>query len=70
MNENSLLSRTMRLLRDRPQSLPLTQVARDSGVGYEWLKKLYYGHIPDPGVNKIERLHAYLTAQGIVESAA
>jgi hypothetical protein len=31
-----------------------------SGLGYEWLKKLRAGKIPDPGVNNIQKLHDFL----------
>ena len=31
--------------------LPL--LAKETGLGYQWLKKFTQGHIPDPGISKI-----------------
>lgn len=39
------------------------EVAEATGLGYEWLAKLSQGAIQDPGVNKIERLHKFLSEQ-------
>ena len=43
----------------------LPTVARETGLGLEWLRKLVAGHIQDPGVSKIEKLSNYIakTAQ-------
>lgn len=56
--EQPLLDRTLDLLRNCDVSLP--ELANMSGLGYEWLKKLKAGDIPDPGVNKIQKLHDFL----------
>jgi hypothetical protein len=34
-----------------------------SGLGYEWLKKLKADDIPDPSVNRIQKLHDFLNAR-------
>ncbi len=38
----------------------LPTVAKDTGLGLEWLRKLVAGHIQDPGVIKVEKLRAYM----------
>lgn len=60
--EKNLHERTMALLRDRPENVSLRKISNDTGLGYEWLRKLLYEGIPDPGVNKIETLYHYLSA--------
>lgn len=69
MSDTTLLGQTLALLRNRPATLSLAQIARDTELNYEWLKKLSYGHIPDPGVTKVERLHGYL-ARAASDAAA
>lgn len=60
MDTTSLLDTTVALLRDRGR---YREVAEATGLGYDWINKLVQGQIKDPGVNKIERLHKYLTAE-------
>lgn len=55
MDQRPLLDRTFELL--EKCELPLKQIATKSNLGYEWLKKLKAGDIPDPSVNKIQALH-------------
>jgi adenylosuccinate lyase len=38
----------------------LPSVAREAGLGLEWLRKLVAGQIHDPGASKIEKLRAYM----------
>lgn len=59
--KHHLLDRTMVLLKECP--LPLPEIARGADVGFEWLKKLKAGEIPEPGVNRIQRLHDFLVLQ-------
>jgi len=63
---SDLLSNTVHLLSvaDEPRHV----IAKNAGVGYEWLAKFAQGRIPDPGVSRVQRLHDYLTRQQ--ESAA
>jgi transcriptional regulator with XRE-family HTH domain len=58
MDTISLLDTTVTLLRDRGR---YREVAEATGLGYDWINKLVQGQIKDPGVNKIERLHKYLS---------
>ena len=41
----------------------LPAVAKETGVGLEWLRRLTGGHIRDPGYSKIEKLRTYMNKQ-------
>jgi hypothetical protein len=56
----SLLNRTKTLLALRGD-LTLRQIAEGAGVGHQWLRGLAYGAIKDPGVSRLEKLHAFLS---------
>ena len=58
METNTLLETTLALLRERGK---YREVAAATGLGYEWIAKLAQNRISDPGVNKIETLHRFLT---------
>jgi hypothetical protein len=58
MEQAPLMQKTLELL--RKCDLPLTEIATKSNLGVEWLKKLKAGSIPDPSVNRIQRLHDFL----------
>lgn len=59
MSDKTLLDSTLDMLREHKR---YRQIAEDTGLGYEWLTKLAQGRIPDPGVKRIEALHAYLSS--------
>jgi adenylosuccinate lyase len=48
----------------------LPAVAKDTGLGLEWLRKLIGGHIHDPGYSKIEKLRTYMKSQATATSPA
>lgn len=54
----TLLEETLQLLALDKGDRPTT--ADECNLGKEWLSKLAQGAIEDPGVNKIEKLNAYL----------
>lgn len=56
----SLLTRTKALLKQRGD-LTLRQIADGAGVGHQWLRGLAYGAIKDPGITRLEKLHAFLS---------
>ena len=56
----SLLSKTKKLL-DQRGDLTLREIAEGADVGHEWLRKIVYGGIDDPGVKRLEKLLAFLT---------
>lgn len=35
-------------------------VAASSGVSYSWLSKFFNGHIPNPGIETLKKLHEEL----------
>ena len=39
----------------------LPSIAKEAGLGLEWLRKLVAGQINDPGASKIEKLRAYMS---------
>lgn len=54
----NLLKTTMKLARET--KLPISTICADIGVTTRWYYKLMHDQIPEPGVNKIQRLHDYL----------
>ncbi len=62
---SKLLQESLRLLDEAIAAgdESLAEIAARSGVGWHWLGKLRQGGIADPGVNKVEALHSYLTAK-------
>jgi hypothetical protein len=67
MEQAPLLEKTLEMLRNC--DLTLTEIATKSNLGLEWLKKLKAGLIPDPSVNKIQKLHDFLVTQAEVVKA-
>lgn len=58
MQSVPLLTKTRELLAATEK--PLYVIATESQLGYEWLRKFKADQIPEPGVNKVQRLHDYL----------
>jgi hypothetical protein len=54
----TLLQETISLLKADTRTRDV--IARETDLGRDWLSKLAQGLIDDPGVNKIEKLNAYL----------
>jgi hypothetical protein len=52
-----LLPYVVRELQARKGDWP--KISADTELDYSWLTKLAQGRIPDPGVNKIEKLAEY-----------
>lgn len=57
----SLLDRTYQLLSER--TLSLREIAEQTKLDESWLAKFHRKVIPDPSVNKVQRLHDYLVDQ-------
>ena len=53
-----LLDETLKLIKQC--ELPRRELARQSGVGYEWLCKIDQGRIKDPGVKRVQTLYNFL----------
>ncbi len=58
---DTLLNVTQCLLRST--TTPRRVIAKGASVDIEWLHKFAQGHIKEPGVNKVQRLHDYLSQQ-------
>jgi len=43
--------------------IPMLQIAREAGLGFDWLRKFRDRQFQDPGICKVERLRAYLLTQ-------
>lgn len=59
----SLHKATMDLL--LRSKLSVMDIHRESGLPYFWLRKLYYGGIADPSVNKIQALYEFLAGKAL-----
>jgi hypothetical protein len=57
----TLYNKTLELIQNRSVKLKLVQIAKDTGLSESWLQAFSYGDIPDPSVNKIQKLYEYLT---------
>lgn len=63
---SELAESTLNLLRGRTNNLLLKQIASESGLKLEWIKKFQQGKIKDKynvDGNKIERLNKYLVSK-------
>lgn len=58
MKTKSLLEDTYALLEKRSMSLQI--VAQETSVSYSWINMLNQKRIPDPGVQKVQRVHDFL----------
>lgn len=58
-----LLEETKVLLRDRPASLSMQDVADAVGVSIAWLRLFARGKAKNPGVTTVGKLNQYLKAQ-------
>jgi hypothetical protein len=55
-----LLARTIVLLQNRPVLLTFSKIEQETDIPESWLLKLSRGKVCNPGVKRIEQLHAYL----------
>ena len=58
-----LLDETLLLLRNRPVTLELKQIAQAIDVSPNWLSMLNKGNIDNPGIVGIQKLHDYLVSK-------
>lgn len=54
MSDESMLDQAYRVVDDHVGRRK--EIARDTGLGYQWLNKFAQRKIDDPGVNKIEKI--------------
>ena len=69
MHRPTLLSKTIALAHATPATI--AEICEATGLKQRWYAKLKSGQIKDPGVDKVERLHAYLSrrAKEVAEEA-
>ena len=58
-----LLDETLFLLKNRPVTLELKQIAQAINVSPNWLSMLNNGKIENPGIVYIQKLHDYLVSK-------
>lgn len=58
-----LLDDTLALLKNRPVTLELKQIAKAIDVSPNWLSMLVNNKIDNPGVVSIQKLHDYLVSK-------
>lgn len=56
----ALLDETIILLKNRPVTITLRQIAKDLKVSPNWLSLLVNNEIDNPGIVGIQKLHDYL----------
>jgi hypothetical protein len=68
----SLLERTQELLKKRLETHSLRRIAEESEgtVDEYWLTKFAAGKVPDPSVNRVQRLHDHLSKRRNTSRAA
>ena len=63
----TFLVKTLRLARESGMSG--SEIANGADVGYRWYCKLVSGEIKDPGINRVQKLHDYLSAVAVKAAA-
>lgn len=62
-NQGSLYNTTLDLL--TKTDIPMTTIASETALPYDWLKQLRRGKIPNPSVNRIQKLYEFLTNRAL-----
>ena len=62
----TLMNETIRLLDNLPDGQSLPDFASDMGISYYWLRKFKSGEIPNPSVNKVQKLYERLTGRPLL----
>lgn len=57
----SLMLETLKLLRERHETLPEIQSA--TGIPFYWLRKFLGHEFKDPSVNRVQKLYEYLAGR-------
>lgn len=55
----NILEQTLGLLKQDRRSI--AQLAKDTGLGYHWLRKMRAGQIQNPGFDRVNKLFLSLT---------
>jgi transcriptional regulator with XRE-family HTH domain len=63
-----LLAATQELVRNRPRSMTLAQLAAEVGVTRPWLNAFACGHMPNPSAKVVEKLFNRLSPTPLVSA--
>lgn len=58
-----LRPRALELVRNRPPSMTLKQLAQEAGVNLDWLKSFSSNRMKTPTVDNVERVYTYLSGK-------
>lgn len=64
MPVGTLMNETLRLLRERSESLP--EIHSATGLPFYWLRKFAGNEIRDPSVNRVQALYEYLSGRELL----
>ena len=64
--QSELLKRTLELLEQRPRNYTYAVINEQTGLPVQFLQNLSAGRLKDPGVQRIEILHNFLTQTKLV----
>lgn len=72
MEDETLMEKTHRLLKESGRSLPdLHAELHNNGstITFYWLRKFSSRRVQDPSVNKVEELYRHLTGQPLLKAS-
>jgi len=58
-----LRDRALDLVRNRPPSMTLENIAQATGINHNWLKKFSADLITEPGVNRVWTVYCFLSGK-------
>lgn len=61
-----LLDRVAQLVRERPRTVLLDDLASEVGVTRQWITGLAYGRAKGPNAVKVEKLYVILTGKQLI----
>ena len=65
MTGTKFREKTLKLLRDRPASMNLKEVAEGSGLNEAWIRSFHQGKVNNPSVVFIEILYEFLAKKSL-----
>lgn len=65
MKGTKLRDKTLQLLKERPSTVNLKDVAKGSGLTEAWIKSFHLGKFKHPSVVHVETLYEHLTKRSL-----
>lgn len=59
-DDETLLTRTLTLVRNAPRNITFTEMKNATGVSVSWISRFAAGRFVNPGVLQVQALHDYL----------